>query len=344
MLETRELFNPDKTAALYEESGIRRPEGCDHYIGVFEDGIPVGAAAIRGGILMGFAVAGNRQGEGILPLLCTELMRIGGDGGVETFHIYTKPDRAFLFAACGFREIARAGYTALLEWGACSVEDYTAKLRVLSAGKPAGAACIVMNGNPFTLGHRYLAERAASENPWLYVIVVEEDASEFPYRVRLALIRDGLEDLPNVTVLGGSRYVISRLTFPAYFLKEEEAGEARAEIDLELFYTHIAPALKVARRYVGREPYCAVTSSYNRQMKRILPERGIGLVEIPRKESDGQAISAGGVRALLREGRGTEALRLLPPVTAHYLETAEGIIVREGLSAAIIKGIKRHEQ
>lgn len=331
MYETRELFNPDKTAALYERSGIRRPEGCDHYIAVFEDGRPVAAAGIKGSILMGFAVEKSRQGEGLSALLCTELIRIGSDTGVETFYIFTKPERAFLFAACGFRMIGCTGCTALLEWGACSVEDFAGQLRKVSDDKPSGAACIVMNGNPFTLGHRHLAVRAAWENPWVYVIVVEEDASEFPYRIRLELIREGLKDLQNVTVLGGSHYVISHLTFPDYFLKDKDIGEARAEMDLELFCSHIAPALKISRRYVGQEPYCAVTASYNREMKRILPQRGIELVEIPRRESDGLAISAGEVRALLRNGKTEDAKRLLPPVTVQFLDTSEGYEVIKAL-------------
>lgn len=45
-------------------------------------------------------------------------------------------------------------------------------------------------------------------------------------------------------------------------------------------------------RFVGTEPFCQVTSAYNREMKRILPEYGIEVVEIPRKQLDGLEISA----------------------------------------------------
>ena len=41
-------------------------------------------------------------------------------------------------------------------------------------------AAIVMNANPFTLGHQYLVEKAAAENDLVHLFMVSEDASLFP--------------------------------------------------------------------------------------------------------------------------------------------------------------------
>ena len=37
-----------------------------------------------------------------------------------------------------------------------------------------------MNCNPFTLGHKYIVEKAARENDNVIIFVVEEDKSSFP--------------------------------------------------------------------------------------------------------------------------------------------------------------------
>ena len=55
-----------------------------------------------------------------------------------------------------------------------------------------------MNANPFTEGHRYLIGQAASQVDNLYVIVVKEDRSRFPYSERKAMIEAGCAGLDNV--------------------------------------------------------------------------------------------------------------------------------------------------
>lgn len=86
-------------------------------------------------------------------------------------------------------------------------------------GRKIGA--IVMNANPFTLGHRWLVEQAASQCDWLHLFVVKEDASCFSYHDRFKLIEQGITGIDKVTLHPGSAYLISRATFPGYFLKEQ---------------------------------------------------------------------------------------------------------------------------
>ena len=133
-------------------------------------------------------------------------------------------------------------------------------------GSKIGA--VVMNANPFTLGHRYLVEQSAAQCDWLHVFVVREDVSFFPYADRYPLVKQGVEGIERVTVHEGSAYMVSRATFSAYFFKEKGiVGDCFTAIDLLMFRNYIAPALGITHRFVGTEPFCATTRKYNEDMK-----------------------------------------------------------------------------
>ena len=189
----------------------------------------------------------------------------------------------------------------------------------ISAYRPKIGA-IVMNCNPFTLGHRYLIEYAASRAERLYIFAVEEDKSFFPFADRIDLIRKGVADLKNVTVLPSGKFIISSLTFKEYFGKAElQDRKIDASLDVQIFGQYIAPALGINVRFAGEEPFDKVTLQYNEQMKTILPSFGIEFVEVPRKEEGGAAISASRVRALLKEKKFEEIRPLVPKTTYEYL-------------------------
>ncbi len=179
---------------------------------------------------------------------------------------------------------------------------------------------IVMNCNPFTLGHRYLIESSAAKCDKLYIFVVEENQSVFPFEDRLELVRKGTADLKNVTVLPSGNFIISQKTFQAYFTKEEN-NEAviDASGDINIFASKIAPALGITVRFAGEEPLDNITNQYNSTMKRILPRAGIDFEVIKRKEEGGAVISASRVRKLLKEKNFDEIARITPPTTLEYL-------------------------
>ena len=96
------------------------------------------------------------------------------------------------------------------------------------------------------------------------------------------------------------------------------------ELDVRIFAEKIAPALNITRRFLGTEPNCPVTRFYNEQMKLLLPGLGVEVIEIPRREMDGAAISASRVRALLNE-KDFEAIGpLVPQSTLEYLKNTHG--------------------
>ena len=181
---------------------------------------------------------------------------------------------------------------------------------------PPRGGVVVMNCNPFTLGHRYLIEQAAKQVERLYVMVVREDCSLFAYTERKAMVEQGVAEIENVSVIDGSDYAISRATFPTYFLKRlDDAADTQMLLDLDLFRRHIAPALGATVRFVGTEPTDQLTRRYNQLMHEALKD----VREINRLEKDGNAVSASRVRKAMEEGDMNTIRQLVPPTTLPYI-------------------------
>lgn len=179
---------------------------------------------------------------------------------------------------------------------------------------------IVMNANPFTLGHRYLAQRAAESCDSVHIFVVREDASEFSFEDRLRMVREGVKDIRGAIVHSTGLYMVSRAVFPSYFLKRtEDATAVQAALDANVFIK-IAAALSVSRRFIGSEPFSAVTNEYNRVLIDTLPKHGIECRKTERLTINGCAVSASRVRSLLASGDKERAFALLPPSTQRIIE------------------------
>ena len=177
-----------------------------------------------------------------------------------------------------------------------------------------------MNCNPFTLGHRALVEYAAAQVVKLYLFVVEEDKSDFPFADRIELVRRGVKDLSNVEVLPSGKFIISQTTFSGYFNKASLQDVAvDSSEDVEIFGREIAPTLGITIRFAGEEPKDNVTRQYNETMKRILPRYGVEFREIPRKTFGGDVISASSVREALKRGDFDKIKELVPETTLEYL-------------------------
>ncbi len=186
---------------------------------------------------------------------------------------------------------------------------------------------IVMNCNPFTLGHRYLIEKALEQCDFLMVFAVQEDKSIFPFSDRLQLIDAGTADIPNIEVIPSGRFIISSLTFTEYFNKSElQEQTIDTSLDVTVFAREIAPCLHITKRFAGEEPNDSVTRQYNENMARILPEYGIEFIEIPRVKIGTDVISASRVRTLLEQRNFDEIKPLVPPSTYDYLITKFGEI------------------
>jgi len=224
----------------------------------------------------------------------------------------------------GFKVIAKSPCAILMENGVRGINAYCDYLRRVRGDREGGAGAIVMNANPFTLGHLHLIRQASQAVPWLYIIVVREDHEMFNYAERKAMIEAAIDDnrgdLPNVTVVEGSDYAVSEVTFPTYFLKAvTDATDTHITLDLDLFVTHIAPALGVTTRFVGTEPTDRLTARYNELMAEQLPQRGIRVQAVERFAIAGEPVSASRVREAFDEENFLQAASLVPRTTQPHL-------------------------
>ncbi|MDF7680519.1 [citrate (pro-3S)-lyase] ligase [Enterobacteriaceae bacterium ESL0689] len=280
----------------------------------------VGCAGLAGNIIKCVAVDEQQRGLNLSARLLAEVENIALARGHFHLFLCTGEANAERFAQCGFWPVVRSSqHTVLME---NTPQGITRYCRTLSQQRRPGEriGSIVMNANPFTLGHRYLVEQAAKSCQWLHLFVVREDASYFPFRARLKMVREGVADLKNVIVHEGSPYILSCATFPAYFLKERaKVQQAWSETDVLIFRDFIVPALGITHRFVGAEPFCDTTRQYNQTLHTLLGG-DIAVVEIPRISADGVAISASEVRRLLAAQQFSLIRKRVPETTFAYLE------------------------
>jgi len=313
-----------KVKAFLERMGLDYSPDIELFVIVQENDDIVACGGIAGRVLKNIAIDESVQGEGLALSLMSELLKVAYADGRDELFLFTKPQYEEVFEACGFKLIDGAAGKVILMENRYNIEAYKNRLHKLRhSGEVVGS--IVMNCNPFTLGHRYLVEQACERSHWVHLFVVKEDASFFSFRDRYRLICEGLSHLKNLTIHEGSDYIISKATFPTYFIKDKKQIDSLyTELDLNIFRNHLAPELGITHRFVGMEPLCVVTNEYNQQMKKILSRKAesppIEVVELERIEYKGEPISASRVRRLMHEGNLEEISHLVPPTTYALIE------------------------
>lgn len=319
MLEERQLSGPEEAEVLLKKCGLTLCKEVDYTMGLFKNGMLVATGSIKGDMLQMLAVSQEYHGYDFTSIVVSHLIKYANNNNITTVYLFSKPENIGVFIPMGFKTVAVAKpYAALMEWGKPGIEEFCNRLRSIAH---YGAAGLVMNCNPFTIGHRWIIERAASDNEHVFVLVVEEDVSFFPFKDRFRLVQAGTADLSNVTVIPGGRYVVSSLTFPSYFTAEKNLATAQSSIDAEIFASRIAPALGVMKRYVGSEPFSEVTNIYNEVLIERLNPAGIRVIRLERYKVDGVPVSASRVRQLLSKGCLDEIKKLVPPTTWDYLNS-----------------------
>ena len=333
------VYASDKRAigqikGLLEQEGIPLDANLDYICGMYdEDYNIIATGSCFGPTLRCFAVSKAHQGEGLLNQIITHLMDVQFERGNMHLFLYTKVNTAKFFEDLGFHEIARVDGTLVFMEN--RKDGFPGYLKRLEKTRTEGtSAALVMNANPFTLGHQYLVETAAAACDTLHLFVLSEDASLVPFAVRKKLVKEGVAHLPNVVLHDSGPYIISNATFPSYFLKDESAViNGHARLDLAVF-TRIAQALNVTIRYVGQEPTSQVTGIYNDIMAQALPEAGIDCRIIKRKEAAGKAISASTVRQAIQQEDWETLKTLVPQTTLDYFLSPASEPVRKRIAQA----------
>jgi [citrate (pro-3S)-lyase] ligase len=332
VFKTSELKRVKKTQkswksilALLLEQEIRLDPSSEITYGYYEGEKLVGTASVVENTIRSVAIAKCRQGSNTLAEMLDEVMTIMTDDGFNNIFIYTKPDSKQSFQNIGFYEVQQITLDetciVLLERKPDGIRNFIKTIETFKT-KHEEVGAIVMNANPFTLGHQYLIDYAATHCDFLYIFVVSTEKSAFPYHVRFNLIVEGTTHLNNVYVLNGGNYIISQATFPNYFLKKpSEATKFQAKLDVTIFGEHFVKALNIKKRFIGTEPDCGTTQIYNNALKEILPRYGVEVCEIPRKTLDDEVISASKVRQLIKVG-GFEDTQVMVPITTYAFLTS----------------------
>ena len=339
--------------AFLKRNGLRFDDM--HYYAAItdDDGEMIAGGGLKGNVIKCVAVDDAHKGEAIANTLISHLIAHANEEGHSNVMLFTKPKNRQLFESLSFRLLAEAPEAVLMETGIGGINNMVEQLKKI---KEEGEVCkennqeckkeektnlntspsqhhntttpqplttttplrgvVVMNCNPFTLGHRYLIEQAAKQVERLFVMVVREDCSLFAYAERKAMVEQGVAHLKNVTVIDGSEYAISQATFPTYFLKRlDDAADTQMLLDLALFRRHIAPALGATVRFVGTEPTDQLTRRYNQLMHEVLAD----VRETARLEKKGNAVSASRVRKAMEQGDMSTIRQLVPPTTLPYI-------------------------
>ena len=339
--------------AFLKRNGLRFDDM--HYYAAItdDDGEMIAGGGLKGNVIKCVAVDDAHKGEAIANTLISHLIAHANEEGHSNVMLFTKPKNRQLFESLSFRLLAEAPEAVLMETGIGGLNNMVEQLKKI---KEEGEVCkennqeckeeektnlnitipqhlnpspsqplttttplrgvVVMNCNPFTLGHRYLIEQAAKQVERLFVMVVREDCSLFAYAERKAMVEQGVAHLKNVTVIDGSEYAISQATFPTYFLKRlDDAADTQMLLDLDLFRRHIAPALGATVRFVGTEPTDRLTRRYNQLMHEVLAD----VRETARLEKEGNAVSASRVRKAMEQGDMSTIRQLVPPTTLPYI-------------------------
>ena len=317
---------------LLNAEGIKRDRNLDYTCAAYDsDYNIIGTGSCFGNTLRCLAVSHEHRGEGLTNKIISHLIQYQFERGNYHLFIYTKYTTYHLFKDLGFYEIVRIkDQIVFMENKKTGFSDYLNELKKNNINNidhnKKKVAAIVMNANPFTLGHQYLIEKASKENDILHLFIVSEDKSIVPFKVRKQLIKEGTKHLTNIIYHDSGPYIISSSTFPSYFQKDEkDVIESHANLDIEIF-AKIAKALDINARYIGEEPTSLVTGIYNQLMIKKLPENGIQCVVVPRmtKKEGNEVISASDVRKAIKEGQFEKMKNMVPECTYKFFMSEEG--------------------
>ena len=294
--------------------GLRYEKDIDKTLYIEENGNIIATISKAKDIIKCLAISSNYQSENLSSVLVSKILEKMHEENIYSYMVFTKAIYENTFINLGFKKLVNTSNTVMLEGGVDSIEDAIKKMKVKINAEygtitdDIKVGSIVMNANPVTLGHQYLIEQSIKENDLTLVFVVEEDNQEFDFQSRYGLVYLTCKKYENVVVLPASKYIVSKNTFPTYFLKEEIVDKEISLVDGLIFKNYFMKHLKIDRRYVGSEVKEKM-NDYNMTLKEILEDK---LILLERISLDDQVVSASHVRELLKEGSIEKALTYIP--------------------------------
>lgn len=318
---------------LLDSAGIHLDPLIDWSLALYDGDKMLATASCFRYTLRSIAVDNEHQGLGMMARLITAVEKEATRRSLDRLLLISQPEDKHLFSAVGFTSLAesRRG-VAIMENSSQHFPDFLKKLKAdlseitLNETATPRRAAIVMNANPFSLGHRFLVETALRECDQLLLLVLSDDPQYgFGFEHRFEMVKRGCADLPRVLVAASGPYAVSTASFPSYFYPPTAVDENsqllndEAELDAALFVC-IANYLNISKRFVGSEPGSDITNFYNQVLSRELVCSGLQLQIIDRLSINGKAVSASSVRNFLDAGDYNAAKKLVPATTWNYLK------------------------
>ena len=210
----------------------------------------IGTISCANYIIKDLAVDPSYQSENLASKLVNEMINYFRQNKIYSYQVFTKPEYKNIFISLGFKELAKTSKVIMLEGGNGSIDEELDKIkkqldmRFAVLDESSDLAALVINGNPLTIGHVHLIEEASLKHNLVVVFIVEENKSEFTFQERLSMAYLATRRLSNVCVLPSTKYVVSSLTFPTYFLKDSnEVNIENAQIDALIFKNYFMKKL-----------------------------------------------------------------------------------------------------
>ncbi len=298
---------------------------------VYDEDKLVATSSLANNVMKCFLVIKEYTNQNITNLMFSHLVNYMSQLNIFHYFVYTIPRNELIFTSLNMKTIVMTMNTVLLE-GGDEIINVLTNLRDEYALSDNKKAAVMINANPMTLGHLYLIETASKENKEVLVFVVSEDLSSFPFLDRFEIIKSATSYLKNVTVLPTLSYLVSKITFPKYFLKEDQLiKDEQTLIDVLVYKQYYEKIFNINIRYLGEEPFSFNTNKYNQVLKTYL---GSHVKIIKRKKIGEKIVSASLVRKLLKENNTEEIKKYVPLATYEYLVSEKGQLV--------VKRIKEH--
>lgn len=308
----------------------------DFSILVYDNDQLIATGSLANNIMKCFLVIEKYKGKNVTNLIFKYLVDILYSRNVHHFFVFTLPRNEKIFLSLNMKRVVKTMNTVLLESGE-HISDVLTRLKINYDISNNKKACLIINANPMTLGHQYLIETAAKENKEVIVFVVSEDLSSFPFSDRFKIIKEATKHLDNVKVLPSLSYLVSRITFPKYFLKEDQLiQDEQTLVDVLVYKEYYAKIFKINLRYLGEEPFSYNTSKYNKVLQDYL---GQNVKIVKRLEHNKKAISASQVRKLMKADKIEKLKDLVPQATYDFLLSDKG---KEIIKKVQSKKLGRH--
>jgi len=299
----------------------------DYSILVYYQENLIATASLANNVMKCFLVARDFVGQNITGLMFSHLVNILNQKNIYHYFVFTTPNNKLVFKSLNMKVLVTTMNTVLLE-GGDDILNVLANLKKDYNISDDKKSCVIINANPMTLGHMHLIETAVKDNKELLVFVVSEDLSSFPFIDRFNIIKEATSQFKNLTVLPTLSYLVSKITFPKYFLKEDQLiQDEQTLVDVLIYKEYYTKIFNIKKRYLGEEPLSFNTSKYNKVLKDYL---GDSLEIIKRKKVGSKVISASLVRKLMKANKIDKIRKYVPKATYDYLLSEKGQdVIRE---------------